>query len=78
MTKHLTLSFSDEEINRALSLFESNYDNSTEVFTYEIGKYFDWLDGWKFADDTLTFTYTGRKPNEQSIRDRIATLAKWI
>lgn len=76
--KTLTLSFTGKRIIRSLERFDSNYDNSTEVFTYEIGKYFDWLDNWDFTDDTLTFTYTGSTPDEENLRDRIATLAKWI
>lgn len=51
--------------------------SQTEVFTYEIGKYFDHIDDWNFDGNTLTISYRGSKPDISDLQDRIVTLCSW-
>jgi hypothetical protein len=59
-------------------LYDSNYDNSLEVFTYEIGKYFDHVDDWYLSGDTLHISYNGKSVGEEAVMARIKTLSSWM
>ena len=57
-----------------------NYEDGdeTEVFTYEIGKYFDYMDDWYTIGDTLCIVYDGVSPNKTAVKERIKVIADWV
>ena len=59
-------------------MYDSNYDNSLEVFTYEIGKYFDYINDWYLTGDTLHICYTGETVGKAAVMSRIETLVSWM
>tara|TARA_R100000734_G_scaffold5879_1_gene5078 strand:+ start:987 stop:1235 length:249 start_codon:yes stop_codon:yes gene_type:complete len=74
---HMEIKLTGTELD-GVRMYDSNYDNSLEVFTYEIGKYFDYMDDWYLISDTLHIYYTGKSVNQAAVMSRIKTLVSWI
>ena len=74
---HMEIKLTGTELD-GVRMYDSNYDNSLEVFTYEIGKYFDYMDDWYLISDTLHIYYTGKSVNQATVMSRIKTLVSWI
>lgn len=63
-------------VDPAMTIYQTDYSQA-DVFTYEIGKYFDWIDHWDYYNGTLTIRYSGAEPNLQHLTNRITTLCSW-
>ena len=74
---HMEIKLTGTELD-GVRMYDSNYDNSLEVFTYEIGKYFDYMDDWYLISDTLHIYYTGKSVSQAAVMSRIKTLVSWI
>lgn len=81
--QYLCFKIEDLQVFNNLMKYERNVDNSQEVFTYEIGKYFKGMTFWCVTDNKhgkcISFEFDKLNcGSDQDLWDRIETLASWI
>ena len=81
--QYLCFKIEDPQVFNNLMKYERNVDNSQEVFTYEIGKYFKGMTFWCVSDNEngkcISFEFDKLNcDSDQDLWDRIETLASWM
>ena len=71
----------DKQVFDNLMKYERNIDNSLEVFTYEMGKYFKGMTYWCVSprDKSINFEYDELNcSSEEDVFERVIVLAGWL
>ena len=79
--KYLSGIIQDKTVFENLVKYELNLDNSGEVFTYEMGKYFVGMTYWCVSpiDNSVNFEYDDLNcSNAEEVFDRVVELSGWL
>jgi hypothetical protein len=79
--QYLSGSIEDNQVFNNLMKYERNIDNSLEVFTYEMGKYFKGMSWWCVNPEDKSINFEYDELNCSSIEDvfeRVIELAGWL
>jgi hypothetical protein len=80
--KYLSGKIVDDTVFNNLMKYEKNIDNSQEVFTYEMGKYFTGMTYWCVSEEDKSVNFEYDELNTvggvESVFDRVVELSTWL